>query len=186
MKISEIREQLGVGLADGGITIRLVECVKCLADAMEDGAKVKDELARRIDGAYRRIDEGITSYNDTLSADRVNTNDRLNSHSAHIAQLERDIQMLLRLVKEHGRAMGGLNAAIENLKKVQPAAFELKQTTSPPHGMTQPISMPVLCPVCHGPGHVYAGFYTGTPPVMTSGGPMINTCRACGGSGVVR
>jgi DnaJ-class molecular chaperone len=45
---------------------------------------------------------------------------------------------------------------------------------------------PYSCPVCHGTGHVAAGFYsqtTGQWSITTTAG--FETCRSCGGGGVI-
>lgn len=47
-------------------------------------------------------------------------------------------------------------------------------------------TMIVQCPVCSGRGFVPAGFYIGVTETISTGGASHETCRACGGNGVIR
>jgi DnaJ-class molecular chaperone len=41
------------------------------------------------------------------------------------------------------------------------------------------------CPVCEGRGIVPTGFYNPGVSMTTSGGTALETCRTCGGTGVI-
>lgn len=53
--------------------------------------------------------------------------------------------------------------------------------------VTTPLAELATCPVCHGRGHHYFGFYLDEPgnQRFNSGGPNTTRCRSCNGRGVI-
>lgn len=53
------------------------------------------------------------------------------------------------------------------------------------HRWAPVLRAPHRCPICEGRGTVPAGFYTGTAPTVMLGGTAAETCRGCGGAGII-
>ena len=67
----------------------------------------------------------------------------------------------------------------------QPTHGDLDKSNPPQNSSGVPNYKQVsTCPVCHGTGHIDAGFYTRTGPQWTSTGGT-EPCRSCNGKGFV-